>query len=110
MTNSNPIFSDQYTGNRYTYGLRNRPLSTGTAPKGFIIGSDGLATGRARWGTIQYPRQLTPDEIYDFELEIMDNSVSCSQCGRDFVQEGRRHGYSHCEDHTPNPATDEIPG
>lgn len=46
----------------------------GTAPKGYIIGSDGEAIGRARWGTIQYPRPLTPDEIYDYELEVMDKT------------------------------------
>lgn len=66
------IFSEDYTGPRYTYGLRNRPLDIGTAPKGYIIGSNGPAVGRARNGTIQYPRQLTKDEIYDYELEVME--------------------------------------
>ena len=70
------LFHDDYTGPRYTYGLRNRPLCLGTAPKGYIIGSDGEATGRARWGTIQYPRPLTPDEIYDYELEVMDETAT----------------------------------
>lgn len=65
------IFTADYTGTRYTYGLRNRPLCMGTAPKGYIIGSDGPPAGRSSWGTIQYPRQLTPDEIYDYELEIV---------------------------------------
>ena len=101
MNAPTPIFSDEYTGIRYTYGLRNRPLCMGTAPKGYIIGSEGAAIGRARWGTIQYPRQLTPAEIYDFELEVMDESPSCSQCGREFKQISRQHGYSHCEDHKP---------
>ena len=32
------------------------------------------ATGRARWGTIQYPRPLTPEEIYDYKLEVMDET------------------------------------
>ena len=70
------LFHDDYTGLRYTYGLRNRPLCLGTAPKGYIIGSEGEATGRARWGTIQYPRPLTPDEIYDYELEVMDETAT----------------------------------
>jgi hypothetical protein len=98
MNAINPIYSNEYNGPRYTYGLRNRPLCMGTAPKGYIIGSEGAAMGRARWGTIQYPRQLTPAEIYDFELEIMDDP-SCSQCGREFKQDTRQHGYSHCKDH-----------
>ena len=101
MNATTPIYSDEYTGTRYTYGLRNRPLCMGTAPKGYIIGSEGNPIGRARWGTIQYPRQLTPEEIYDFELEIMDESPSCSQCGREFKQTSRQHGYSHCKDHQP---------
>lgn len=66
------LFSDSYTGPRWTYGFRNRPLSIGTAPKGFIIGSEGPAQGRARHGTIQYPRELTKEEVYDFELEVME--------------------------------------
>ena len=72
------FFSDSYTGPRFTYGLRNRPLSIGTAPKGYIIGSDGPPIGRARHGTIQYPRELTKDEIYDFELEVMGNDGNSS--------------------------------
>jgi hypothetical protein len=66
-----PIFHADYTGPRWTYGLRNRPLALGAAPRDYIIGSDGPAVGRARWGTIQYPRQLSSDEIYDYELESM---------------------------------------
>ena len=72
--NQDRLFSADYTGPRWTYGMRNRPLDIGTAPKGFIIGSDGPAVGRARHGTIQYPRELTKDEIYDFELEAMGSS------------------------------------
>lgn len=63
------IYSDEYTGPRWTYGLRNRPMQIGAQPAGYIIGSDGPARGRARHGTIQYPRQLTAEEIYNFELE-----------------------------------------
>jgi len=74
-----PIYSEDYTGPRFTYGLRNRPLDIGTAPKGYIIGSNGPAVGRARWGTIQYPRQLTKDEIYDYELEVMDETPATSE-------------------------------
>ena len=68
-----PVFSDEYTGPRWTYGLRNRPMGIGAQPKGFIIGSEGPAVGRARHGTIQYPRELTADELYDFELELIAN-------------------------------------
>ena len=63
------IYSDEYTGPRWTYALRYRPMQIGAQPAGYIIGSDGPAVGRARYGTIQYPRQLSPDEVYSFELE-----------------------------------------
>lgn len=69
------VFSDTYTGPRWTYGMRNRPLSIGTAPKGFIIGSDGAPAGRARHGTIQYPRKLTEKELYDFEMEVIEDTA-----------------------------------
>ena len=68
------VFSGDYTGPRWTYGLRNRPMGMGAQPKGFIIGSGGPAAGRARHGTIQYPRELTKDELYDFELELISGS------------------------------------
>lgn len=64
-----PIFSDTYKGPRYTYGMRYRPLQIGAQPKGWIIDSQGPATERFRFGTIQYPRQLTADEVKSYELE-----------------------------------------
>jgi hypothetical protein len=74
-TETEPVFNDTYTGPRWTYGMRNRPLSMGAAPKGYIIGSiGGPAVGRARYGTIQYPRELTKEELYDFEMEAIAGS------------------------------------
>ena len=66
------VFDADYTGPRWTYGMRNRPVGLGAAPKGYIIGSGGPAQGRARNGTIQYPRELTGDELYQFEMELME--------------------------------------
>ena len=86
---SGQIFSADYAGPRFTYGLRNRPLDIGTAPKGYIIGSDGPAVGRARWGTIQYPRQLTPDEIYNFELEVMEEERPAVELSPDLFTASR---------------------
>ena len=67
------VFSEDYKGPRWTYGLRNRPMAIGAQPKGYIIGSGGPAVGRARNGTIQYPRELTAEELYDFEMELMES-------------------------------------
>lgn len=63
------IYHNEYTGPRWTYGLRYRPMQIGAQPTGYIIGSGGPAVGRARFGTIQYPRQLTAQKLTDFELE-----------------------------------------
>lgn len=69
-----PPYGEEYTGPRYKYGFQNRPYSFATAPKGSIIGTynendkpENLK-GKARYGTIEYPFQLTTDEIYSYEL------------------------------------------
>ena len=69
MSNPDPIFTEDYTGPRFTYGLRYRPMMIGAQPKGYIIGSGTETHPKFRFGTIQYPRELTPEECYSFELE-----------------------------------------
>lgn len=49
----------------YTYNMRYRPLDFGTAPDGWV----DYLPDKSRWGWIVYPRQLTDDEIYEYELE-----------------------------------------
>ena len=76
-----PPYDDEYTGQRFKYGFRNRPYSIGTAPKGAILGSykedDKLETseGKARFGTIEYPFKLTTSEIYSYELLDLNGPV-----------------------------------
>ncbi len=62
------FFDEDYTGERFTYGMRYRPLQIGAQPKGYIISS--LREHKDyRHGSIQYPRQLTNDELKSYELE-----------------------------------------
>ena len=68
-TGTEPVFSDTYTGPRFTYGLRYRPMQIGAQPKGYIIQSGGPATERYRHGTIQYPFELTPDQLRAYEMQ-----------------------------------------
>jgi hypothetical protein len=97
------IFSTDYTGPRYTYGMRNRPVGFGTAPKGYIIGSGGPAVGRARNGTIQYPRELTAQELYDFEMELMpDASTTQAMAAAEAAQETEFPRGSRFQDATGN--------
>ena len=49
----------------YTYNMRRRPLDFGTAPDGWV----DYLPDKSRWGWIVYSRQLTDDEIYEYELE-----------------------------------------
>lgn len=62
-----PIFDDEYTGPRYTYGLRNRPAGYAQVPPGWIIESN-RKDPRFNFGTIDYPTELTPEQVYSFEL------------------------------------------
>ena len=61
------LFDEDYTGERYTYGLNYRPLQIGAQPKGWIIGSLREHPDY-RHGTIQYPEPLTDQEIASYEL------------------------------------------
>jgi hypothetical protein len=64
-----PVFHDEYTGPRFTYGLQYRPMQIGAQPKGYIIGSDGKHPDFERFGTIQYPRELTAEEMKSYEMK-----------------------------------------
>jgi hypothetical protein len=69
------VFSEDYTGPRYRYGYRNRPFAMAHQPKGFLIGGvDNDFRDRelgVRHGTVDYPFELTADEVYSFELVVM---------------------------------------
>jgi len=69
------IYDEDYTGPRWRYGLRNRPLSIATAPKGWIIRvkkwEPGVKEDGFLFGTVDYPRPLTEDEMYSFELTFV---------------------------------------
>lgn len=63
------IYDDEYHGPRWRYGLQYRPVGAGT-PRGWIVFSDRpSADSRCRsFGTIEYPRPLTADEIKAYQL------------------------------------------
>lgn len=63
------LWSKDYHGPRWTYGLRRRPMQIGAQPRDWILHSDGPATERYRYGTIQYGRKLTDEELRVYEME-----------------------------------------
>lgn len=86
------IFDDEYTGPRWRYGMCFRPPAIGHQPHGRIIGADkpGSVGGypMINYGTIEYPRELTQDEIASYELiDLNDPSIHYTHsvkalCGR----------------------------
>lgn len=65
--NDKTIIDDEYTGPRWTYGLQYRPIVGAGVPKGFIVFSD-RKDDRFRHGTVDYPFQLTEEQIEHAEL------------------------------------------
>jgi len=61
------VFDDEWTGERFTYGLQFRPLGISQVPDGWIIQSN-RADPRFKFGTVQYPRRLTEREVANFQL------------------------------------------
>lgn len=68
---SNILFDDDYDGERFTYGLQNRPLSFASVPKGWIIDSNREHPDFLH-GTVDYPGELTEDEVRSFQLVKLD--------------------------------------
>lgn len=66
------IFKEDYTGPVWVYGLTNRPAGFGATPDGRIVGGDSpKGEGNPfRWGTIEYARQLTKEEVEGYELVL----------------------------------------
>lgn len=53
----------------YQYELRNRPAMYGTVPPGYTIVSD--TRNERGYGIVSYERQLTPAEVYRYELRVL---------------------------------------
>ena len=63
----------------FTYYFRNRPPDIGTFPKGAVmkeawIPKRSTEKGNMAWGWVSYERELTPDELYNYEL-FVDETV-----------------------------------
>jgi len=71
----NTVFTEDWTGPRFRYGYRNRPFALCHQPRGWIIGGidsdfrDPVAG--VRHGCVDYPFELTADEVYSFELVFL---------------------------------------
>jgi hypothetical protein len=76
VTWAHPVFDNTYTGPRWTYGLVNRPMQIGAQPKGSIIGSARVSARFKNFGTVQWPRRLTDEEVASYELVPVVDAVT----------------------------------
>ena len=68
------IFDDEYTGPRFTYGLTLRPLARFHIPDGWIIDSDKYDKDFPRYGIVDYPVELTAEQLYRYDLVFVKES------------------------------------
>lgn len=85
MRSAAPIWSDEYTGPRWTYGLTYRPLAYAQIPSGWLIKSD-RAHPAFKFGTVDYPRELSELEVSHAEVTLLsapleDLPDTCIGCG-----------------------------
>jgi hypothetical protein len=67
-----PIVHDaEYEGPRFVYATQHRPPAWGGAPSGRIVGADKPHPDH-KFGTIEYPRKLTPEQVKQFQLKVVD--------------------------------------
>lgn len=64
---SEPIY-DTYGGRRWRYGLRYRPAEYCSLPAGWIVGSQSAHPKFRRYGTIDFARKLSDQEVFEWEL------------------------------------------
>lgn len=62
------VYDEDYHGARWTYACTHRPPGYAAVPDGRIVGGD-RPHPTYQFGTIQYPRQLTAEEINRYELD-----------------------------------------
>lgn len=65
------ILDAEYTGERWTYGFRNRPPGLACQPEdGHILDTD-RPHHSYRYGTRSWARPLTDKEVYSYELTLV---------------------------------------
>ncbi len=78
-----PVYDEDYKGERFVYATQHRPPGYGGAPKGRIIGADKPSDVH-KFGTIEYPRKLTAEEVKSFQLTpISENAQYAIRRGDD---------------------------
>lgn len=72
MASNETLWSDEWTGERWTYGLTYRGLGTATVPSGWLIDpSRAVPNLGFTFGTVQYPRERLAREMAAFELTLV---------------------------------------
>ena len=61
------VFDNTYTGRRWTYGLKYRPLAKAEVQDGWIIQSDKKHPDFS-FGIVDYPFELTEEQLQNFQM------------------------------------------
>ncbi len=69
---SDILFDEDYTGPRFTYGLRYRPLARFAVPDGWIIGSNKDHPEFPNFGIVDYPFELSDKQLHSYELKRVE--------------------------------------
>lgn len=68
MSDREILYDDTYTDRRWRYGLLSRPPVWGGAPPDYVVFSLREGDARFPYGTIEYARPLTVDELERFGM------------------------------------------
>lgn len=85
---------------KYRYGLTNRPLSIGTAPKGWVATEEAPAehADMARHGIVVYDRRLSPEEVAQFEMApVIDGDEARNGVAASFVESLGKYAGNYAE-------------
>ena len=63
----------------YTYEMLYRPPSIGTHPTNGLIGH---REGGKRWGYLEYDRELSNEEVYNFDLRFIPKTNQDQEVGK----------------------------
>lgn len=55
----------------FWYEMYMRPMGPGCQPKGLVKFKEDVG----RWGLVAYDRELTEEELYEYELKVWEGKV-----------------------------------
>lgn len=70
------LYSEDYKGPRWTYGMTHRPPAFAHQPDGRLVGGDRRDPRYPIFGVIVYPFPLSAEDVDRYELEYVDPDLT----------------------------------